>query len=334
MLLRSLPSLTSCEAGFRNWFHARWGHENCVVWGRALRADFVPSVHALSIRAAWGGTEHCHVGGRTVGVDDDTFLILNPRRMYSTSIRAECPVESLAICFRPGLAEAACAAMSVSLARALADGACLAARTIEFSENLQAHDRLVSPVLRFIKAHVARGLEDEAWYEEQLHFLLGRMRQRHDRTLLQVERLQFIRRTTRREIHRRIAVATDFIHTNYAEDLDLNVLANVACLSKYHFLRLFTLVNGVTPYVFLQNKRTSVAARLLRTTQLTISQVASRVGFARRSTVVRRIRSRTGFTPLQLRVHGDDARANGVGESMSSSAGRGLASGTMGSFTA
>jgi AraC family transcriptional regulator len=309
MLLRSLPSLTSCDAGFRDWFHSKWGHENCVVWGRALRADFVPHVHSLSIRAASGGTEHCHVGGRTVGVDDDTFLILNQGRMYSTSIRAEYPVESLAICFRPGLAAAAYAAMSVSLAKALTDGAGLPERTIEFSENLQAHDRLVSPVLRFIKAHVAQGLEDEGWYEEQLHFLLERMRQLRDRTLLQIEQLQFIRGATRREIYRRIAVATDFIHTNYAQDLDLEALANVACLSKYHFLRLFTLVHGVTPYAFLQNKRTSVAARLLRTTQLTMSQVASCVGFARRCTVVRRIRNRTGFTPLQLRVQGEDARA-------------------------
>jgi AraC family transcriptional regulator len=288
---------------------SRWGHENCVVWGRALRADFVPPAHSLSIRAAWGGTEHCHVGGRTLGVDDDTFLILNRGRTYSTSIRADYPVESLAICFRPGLAEAAYAALSVSLAKALAEGAGLPERTIEFSENLQVHDRLVSPVLRFIKAHVAQGLEDEGWYEEQLHFLLERMAQLRDRTLLQIQQLQLIRGATRREIHRRIAVATDFIHTNYAQDLDLEALANVACLSKYHFLRLFTLVHGVTPYAFLQNKRTSVAARLLRTTELTMSQVASCVGFAHRSTVVRRIRGRTGFTPLQLRVQDEAAVA-------------------------
>jgi AraC family transcriptional regulator len=309
MLLRSLPSLTSCAAGFRDWFHSKWGHENCIVWGRALRADFVPHMHSLSIRAAWDGTEHCHFGGRTVGVDDDTFLILNQGRTYSTSIRAQYPVESLAICFRPGLAEAAYAAMSVSLAKALADGTGAPERTMEFSENLQVHDRRVSPVLRFIKAHVAQGLEDEGWYEEQLHFLLERMQQLRDRTLLQIERLQFLRGTTRREIYRRIAVATDFMHTNYAQDIDLEALANVACLSKYHFLRLFTLVHGVTPYAFLQNKRTSVAARLLQTTQLTTSQVASCVGFARRSTVVRRIRSRTGFTPLQLRTQAEDARS-------------------------
>jgi AraC family transcriptional regulator len=290
--------------------HSKWGHENCIVWGRVLRADFVPHAQPLSIRAAWGGTEHCHVGGRTVGVDDDTFLILNRGRMYSTRIRAEHPVESLAICFRSGLADAAYAAMSVSLAKALADGAGLPERTIEFSENLQAHDRLVSPVLRFIKAHVAQGLEDEGWYEEQLHFLLERMRQLRDRTLLQIGQLQFIRGATRREIYRRIAVATDFIHTNYAQDLDLDALANVACLSKYHFLRLFTLVHGVTPYAFLQNKRTGVAARLLRTTRLTMSQVASCVGFARRSTVVRRIRSRTGCTPLELRVRYEHERAS------------------------
>ena len=85
---------------------AKWGQQNCILWGRVRWADFGPRTHTLSIRAAWGGVEHCHVDGRTIGVDDDNFLILNHGRIYSTSIRSTQPVESLAICFSPRLTRA------------------------------------------------------------------------------------------------------------------------------------------------------------------------------------------------------------------------------------
>ncbi len=302
MLLRSLPDLSSSDTQFRQWFQSKWGHENCIILGRTRSAEFGPHMHTLSIRAAWGGAEHCHVNGRTIAVDDDNYLILNHGRLYSTMIRALHPVETLAICFRPELVQRAYSAMAASVEQALLTDEAAGERAAAFTENLQPHDRIVSPVLRYIRAHVLQGLDDEAWYEEQLIFLLERMRARHERMLEHVDGLQLSRAATRREVHRRICLATDFLHTNYAQDLDLGALAKIAYLSKYHFLRLFQLVHGMTPWTYLQHKRTRVAVRLLRSTQLTISEVAAAVGFARDSTLVRQTRLLTGLTPMQIRA--------------------------------
>lgn len=301
MLLRALPNLASSTDEFREEFQSRWGRENCIIAGRALQADFGPCAHTLSIRAAWGGTEYCRVAGRTIGVDDDSFLILNHGRVYSTSIRAQQPVETFAISFRTGLAESVYGAVTASLAEALAKGDTLEDRPVEFAEHLQAHDRGVSPVLRYIRAHLLQGVADEAWYEEQLRFLLERMTEHRDQTIRRIEKLSFIRGSTRREIYRRIGFATDYLHTCYAQPLDLATLAGVACLSKYYFLRLFTAVHGMTPLVYLQHKRTAAAVRLLRTTRLTVSEVASRVGYAERSTLLRRIRRGMGLTAVEVR---------------------------------
>ena len=95
MLLRSLPDLAQSNAEFQSGFQSKWGRENCILWGRARQAEFGPCTHTLSIRAAWGGVEHCYVNGRTLAVDDDNFLILNHGQIYSTSIRSAQPVESL-----------------------------------------------------------------------------------------------------------------------------------------------------------------------------------------------------------------------------------------------
>jgi AraC family transcriptional regulator len=301
MLLRTFPNPTAGRREQQAEFQSRWGLENCLIHGQALQADFGPCVHTLSIRAAWGGSELCHVGARTIGVDDDNFLILNHGRVYSTSIHSQQPVESFAICFRPGLAESVYGAVTASLADALAKGDALEDQPVDFAEHLHAHEHGISPVLRFIKAHLQQGVEDEAWYEEQLQFLLERMIEHRDQTIRRIQGLAFIRGSTRREIYRRIGCATDYLHTCYMQPLDLPTLASVACLSKYYFLRMFTQIHGITPLAYLQRKRTDVAVRLLRTTRLTMSEVAARVGFAERSTLLRRIRRGTGLTAIEVR---------------------------------
>ena len=132
MLLRSLPELPSSSVEFQSWFQSKWGRENCIIWGRARQAEFGPCTHTLSIRAAWGGVEHCYVNGRTLAVDDDNFLILNHGQIYSTSIRSVQPVESLAICFKPELAEQVYSEASASIEQALARGDAPAERTPGF----------------------------------------------------------------------------------------------------------------------------------------------------------------------------------------------------------
>jgi AraC family transcriptional regulator len=249
------------------------------------------------------------VNGRVLAVDDDNFLILNHGQIYSTSIRAVQPVESLAVCFKPELAEQIYGEASASIEEALARGDAPTERSPDFMENLHPHENTVSPVLRFIRAHISRGVLDEAWYDEQLMFLLARMQCHHQRVLEQVDSIALIRPATRREVYRRISLATDFLHTHYAQDVDLTTLAKMAYLSKYHFLRLFTLVHGMTPRTYLQRKRISVAIRLLESTRMTMSEVSASVGFAEESTLVRQMRRWTQLTPRQVRARVLDGRA-------------------------
>lgn len=264
----------------------RWDRENCILWGRVRQAGFDPCTHTLSIRAAWGGVEHCHVGGRTIGIDDDNFLILNHGRIYGTRICSEQPVESLAIYFSPRLVE-----------QMHFEGG-----SSQFLEYLRPHDEVVSPMLHSIRRAFARGCEDEAWYDEQLMILLARMRAHQEQLLDRVDRLALIRAATRRDAYRRVARATDLLHSNYANGVDLTALAQTASLSKYHFLRLFKLVHGLTPHTYLQRKRVDVAVRLLESTRLTVREVAVNVGFADDSTLVRQMRRWTRRTPGQVRA--------------------------------
>ncbi len=278
------------NAAYREAFYRRWGLENCIVCGTGRNAEYIPFRQRLSVKLARGGRERYFLDGRSIAVDDDSFLILNDERTYGSRFESNLDIESFSIFFRPGLAEEVFAAVMTPIERALADGGEGRQRPVEFIEALQPHDTVVSPVLRYIQYGVSSGIDDGNWYEEQLQFLLERMLAHHRRVTEQMERLPALKNATRREILRRLTLAVDLVHSSYEQDIDLAGMARAACLSKFHFLRLFTELHGITPHAYLQKKRALAAARLLESTALGAGQVAERVGFNSRSTMARQLR--------------------------------------------
>ncbi len=303
LLCRTFPAVDDIPANqeYRRVFYARWGRENCIVSARSRHADFSPFTQSLSIKAAWGGPERYHVDGRTVGVDDDNYLVLNNQRTYASTLRSRELVHSFAIFFRPGLAEETLGALRLAAERLLDAAGEAPAQSVEFAEHLHPHDRLVTPLLRYISSQVDAGLDDEMWYEEQFSYLLERMLRVHYKDLAAVDALGMVRTSTRREIRRRIGWSTDFIHTYYMRPLDMSDLARAATLSRYHFIRLFRSIHGMTPFAYLQRKRAAVAVRLLRSTGLGQDLIARRVGFESRSTMFRHLRRHAGAGARRLR---------------------------------
>lgn len=300
MLLWSMPDVRPENRAFRDWFYARWGQENCIILARTHHAEYERYTQRLSIKMALGGTEHYFLDERTLGVDDDHYLILNDGRSYGSLLTASAPVESFSIFFRPGLLGEVCGAMRAPLSRWL--DAPPGSQTTEFFERLVPHDTRVSPVLRFIRHHMRCGFDDEAWYEEQLHFLLERMLARQQDLRDEAAVLRGLKRSTRREIDRRLALAADFMTCAYERPLDLREIASHAYLSPHHFLRLFRQRFGLTPFQFLNRRRIQVARRLLTEDRLTALEVAERVGFSSRATYYRQLKRWASDSPSTSRL--------------------------------
>jgi len=87
------------------------------------------------------------------------------------------------------------------------------------------------------------------------------------------------------------------VDRNYAEPLDLDQLASVATLSKYHFHRLFTATYGLTPAAYVSERRIERAQDLLRSTNLTVTEVCFAVGFRSLGSFSARFRDVVGETP-------------------------------------
>lgn len=89
----------------------------------------------------------------------------------------------------------------------------------------------------------------------------------------------------------------DFIGANLHAEIDLQILANIANVSRFHFARLFKQTTGLGAIAWLERARMRRAQELLRAGRLPLVQVAAAVGYADQSYFTRRFRLATGVTP-------------------------------------
>jgi AraC-like DNA-binding protein len=211
-------------------------------------------------------------------------------------LQARSPITSFSIFFRPGMAEDVACTLTDGHESLLEEPQGYLDSPVEFSEHLRRHDRQITPVLRFIMRHVEAGITAEDWYEDQLYFLLQRMLaiHHHDRSVTAL--LPAKRVATRKELFRRVGLATDFINMNFTASIDLRQIAAAARLSPFHCLRVFKSVLGVTPSIYLNQRRVETAQRLLRDSNRSLTEAGSMVGFQNRATLSRWMK-RTSCTP-------------------------------------
>lgn len=75
----------------------------------------------------------------------------------------------------------------------------------------------------------------------------------------------------------------NYIDTNYSEHITLDYLANLSYLNKYHLVHTFTKQMGTSPINYLINKRIDEAKNLLSTTNFSIRDISTIVGFSNSS---------------------------------------------------
>jgi AraC-like DNA-binding protein len=100
---------------------------------------------------------------------------------------------------------------------------------------------------------------------------------------------------------RRVRDVLSYIEVHAEESLNLNLLAGIAAMSKYHFLRTFRHAVGMTPHQFLLSVRMRRAAVRLATTAEPVSAVAFGAGFGDLSTFNARFRDAFGVSPTAYR---------------------------------
>ncbi|SHF83221.1 helix-turn-helix domain-containing protein [Geodermatophilus nigrescens] len=93
----------------------------------------------------------------------------------------------------------------------------------------------------------------------------------------------------------------DHLHAHLGREVGLDECAALVHLSRAHFLRAFTAATGLTPHRYLVRLRMDSAARLLRSTDLPVLDVAVAVGYAGTSHFAEAFRRDRGTSPSAYR---------------------------------
>lgn len=103
------------------------------------------------------------------------------------------------------------------------------------------------------------------------------------------------------EVHERLCRARAFIDECYDLPLDLDEISRQACLSRYHFLRLFREAFATTPHQYLIHRRIEKAKELLRSRRLRVTDVCFEVGFQSLGSFSSLFRRCVGDAPINYR---------------------------------
>ncbi|MEV5972870.1 helix-turn-helix transcriptional regulator [Streptomyces sp. NPDC051921] len=89
---------------------------------------------------------------------------------------------------------------------------------------------------------------------------------------------------------------------DWAEPLDLDAVAGHAGYSRFHFVRAFKAAYGETPGQYLSRRRIERAQEMLRTADLTVTEICALVGFSSLGTFSTRFKRQTGLSPSEYRA--------------------------------
>jgi AraC-like DNA-binding protein len=113
---------------------------------------------------------------------------------------------------------------------------------------------------------------------------------------------------------RQLRLAKDAMDRDWAEpDLDLDAVAAHAGYSRYHFIRTFKAVYGQTPGQYLSSRRIERAEDMLRSADLSVTEICHLVGFTSLGSFSARFKAQTGLAPSEYRAKhmGGDALVPG-----------------------
>lgn len=94
----------------------------------------------------------------------------------------------------------------------------------------------------------------------------------------------------------------NYLDSHYSENITLDKLASISHVNKYYVVHSFTKQIGVSPINYVINKRISEAKNLLKTTNYSIRDISSIVGFSTSSYFSQMFKKVTGLSPKEYKL--------------------------------
>ncbi len=294
------------------------GARNAILWGKGKQYHVPDFPGPLSIKTVVRGSALWSTSDANRLVDEGSYLILNSGQTYSITIDSRQTVETFCLFFRRGITEDVCRVEGMHPTSLLdngigdavgrsnpgANGGSYSTQygaRVEFFENLHTHASIVSPLLRRIYGRLKDKTASDPWLEDQFLAVAAALSKVHGEAGKHAARIPAKKYATRVELYRRLLRGKDYMDSFSGGQVHLDEVASQACLSPYHFHRLFREVFRETPNQYLQRKRLTNAKRLLEHGDRSVTDICLEVGFESITSFSGLFRRNFGCSPREYR---------------------------------
>jgi len=308
MILKEFPNLDWLKNQAEKGFFSRQSWNGNVLpsqgWPNVIlnvstRHTFRNDIRGpLSLFTNLSGESNIEIGKRRIKVREDFFFVTNHDQYYTLDINHSTPVETFNIHFGEHFTDQVFSSLTQDEANLMENPFNCPGERLEFHNQLYHRDEMVSRLICDIRNQPD---PTACWLEEKLYSLVANLLTKEKNLLKVQSTLPALKTSTRNEILKRLLLVTDYIHEHLQEDLSLEQLAKVGCLSKFHFLRLFKVAFEKTPNQYVNELRMEKGEVLIRDTRLDIHEIALSLGYANASSFSRSFFNHLGVYPTQFR---------------------------------
>ncbi|HZY36439.1 MAG TPA: helix-turn-helix transcriptional regulator [Mucilaginibacter sp.] len=233
---------------------------------------------------------------RAISTNEKWFYFLNAGDNLQIDFRNNLPIETLLIMFNSNF---------------ISDIAKYRASNIEYlleNSNQPSEMDFHAPAIPFFYNEAIqdslikiRANASEVWnLDSHLFDLISNFLDLQPVALKQIEKIKAKRTSTKGELYKRITLGRSYMEDNAFVPLTIEQIAQEACLNKFHFLKIFKDMYGVTPHQYIMNKRLEQSVVLLKSGNFSISEICHLIGFESLGTFTNLFKSRYGLTPSKF----------------------------------
>ncbi len=276
--------------------------DNIVIHSR-LR-DFNKEVDdsGLSIKVGWKGEEDYYFRDGIRSISKGKYLVVNRHQEFDCYLKSREPIEAFCLYLGKDVMEAAWTKLTQKEEILLSDpnkGYGVEPHFLEKVFTLEENELgqyLAQLIPRLHSPFRHHQLDFNLIY----YTLAEKLILSQEKINEQINRLSATRQSTREELYRRLSLAHHYILENFTTDIQLDQLAREAMLSKYHLLRAYKEVYGMTPYRHVLYLRLEKAKVLLQK-NYSMEEIASALGFCDRRSFTKTFRKMYEVAPSTFR---------------------------------
>ncbi|MDO6432724.1 AraC family transcriptional regulator [Flavitalea sp. BT771] len=301
MYFTTLPDHT--DPTFDEQLHfSRFKQRNIIFNASSYKSHCQRHVGCLSIKTIFSGEEWYGIDRHQLVVRPGQFLILNDDQEYACRMDSAVKVRAVSVFFRNEFASAVLRDALCREENLLDTPFETGGQPLEFFQTLYDTDpSLEEKLLGLVNALDENGY-DSNMVDERLVFLLHHLIRTHKKEAERARRVSAVKAATRNEIHRRLCIAKDLLHSNFMEQPDLASISHLACMSVPQLVRQFKAVFRTTPHQYLIRLRLAHAARLLQQSSMPVHEITWMCGFQNTSAFCRAFRTAYGLPPLDFKA--------------------------------